>query len=113
MNNPGTLDYFFTITLIIIGLYFIIAHRHLVKKIVGISIIQVAVLLFCIATLNLQELTKPLVEDIDMYGNTAVYLIAAIIIAWGLVTAGWGYYLVSLIRQIHGTTDEHEILDKG
>ena len=114
------LNYWVYIVLLLIGLYAVIAKKNLVKKVIGMNILQTAVILFFISVGVKKDATLPIIA----HGNTAgshavqaadymnplphVLMLTAIVVA--VATLGVALALViKLYRQYH-TLEEDEIL---
>ena len=67
---PGLLPYWIIIVLMMMGLYIVIAHGNLIKKIVGLNVFQVSVFLLYITMAKVEGGTAPiLAEGIELYSN--------------------------------------------
>ena len=114
------LNYWVYITLMMIGLYAMIAKKNLVKKIIGMNILQTAVILFFISIGAKINATIPII-----YHETAgtahsvhatdyinplphVLMLTAIVVA--VATLGVALALVIKIFQQYGTLEENEII---
>ena len=113
-------NYWMTIALMMVGLYAMIAKNNLVKKIIGMNILQTAVILFFISIGAKRDATIPIV----MHGTSSpghavhaadyinplphVLMLTAIVVA--VSTLGVALALVIKIFQQYGTLDEDEIL---
>lgn len=105
-----------------IGLYAIIAKKNLVKKIIGLNILQTAVILFFISLGLKENATIPIIE----HGKAAehhlvqaadfinplphVLMLTAIVVA--VATLGVALAIVVRLYQNYQTLEEDEILDK-
>jgi len=113
-------NYWMTIALMMVGLYAMIARNNLVKKIIGMNILQTAVILFFISIGAKRDATIPIV----MHGPSApdhvvhaadyinplphVLMLTAIVVA--VSTLGVALALAIKIFQQYRTLDEVEIL---
>jgi multicomponent Na+:H+ antiporter subunit C len=114
------LNYWIYIALMMVGLYAIIAKKNLVKKIIGMNILQTAVILFFISLGAKKNATIPII----MHGHTAeghvvraadyinplphVLMLTAIVVA--VATLGVALALVIKVFQQYQTLEEDEIL---
>ena len=114
------LNYWVYIALMMIGLYAIIAKKNLVKKIIGMNILQTAVILFFISLGAKQKATIPII----VHGHAAeshavraadyinplphVLMLTAIVVA--VATLGVALALVIKIFRQYQTLEEEEIL---
>jgi len=113
-------NYWACIMLMMIGLYAMIAKKNLVKKIIGMNILQTAVILFFISIGAKKDATIPII----VHGHGAeshaahaaeyinplphVLMLTAIVVA--VATLGVALALVIRIYQQYQTLDEDEIL---
>ena len=114
------LNYWVYIVLMMVGLYAIIAKKNLVKKIIGMNILQTAVILFFISLGVKKDATIPII----IHGGVAeshalqaanymnplphVLMLTAIVVA--VATLGVALALVIKVYQKYQTLDEDEIL---
>jgi len=114
----GHYAYWFIFALLTIGLYGMILKRNLVKKIIGMSIFQVAVILFYIASSSKWMATVPVLEHSAGAVETAKYInplphtlmLTAIVV--GVATSGVAFALVIMIYRRYRTLDEPELLKR-
>ena len=115
-------NYWVYIILMMIGLYGIIAKNNLVKKIIGMNILQTAVILFFISVGAKRDATIPIIEHGHDSAHTAistvhyinplphVLMLTAIVVA--VATLGVALALVIRIHQRYHTLEENEILER-
>ncbi len=113
------INYWVYIALMIIGLYGIIIKRNIMKKIIGLSILQTAVILFFVSIGAKRDATIPIVMHGPASSSHAVHaadyinplphvlMLTAIVVA--VSTLGVALALVIKIFQQYGTLDEDEI----
>jgi len=101
------------IALFIIGLYTVITHNHLIKRVFGINIMGTAVFLFFVSIGYVKEGVVPI------YGNEeAVYVnpLPSVLILTGIVVVvSITVYALGLVVKIYegyGTLDQVEISEK-
>jgi multicomponent Na+:H+ antiporter subunit C len=115
-------NYWAYVVLMMIGLYAIIAKQNLIKKIVGLSILQTAVILFYISIGTKRNATIPIIA----HGHDAVHatvtatdymnplphvlMLTAIVVA--VATFGVALAVVIKLYEQYGTLEENEILKK-
>jgi multicomponent Na+:H+ antiporter subunit C len=118
----GKANYWMTIALMMVGLYAMITKRNLVKKIIGMNILQTAVILMFISIGAKKDATIPILMHVhggDPHGHGVaavdyinplphVLMLTAIVVA--VSTLGVALALVISIFQQYGTLDEGEIL---
>ena len=113
-------NYWLYIILMMIGLYAMIAKKNLMKKIIGMNILQTAVILFFISLGAKKKATIPII----MHGHAAeshavraadyinplphVLMLTAIVVA--VATLGVALALVSKVFRQYQTLEEDEIL---
>jgi len=114
-------NFWIYITLMMIGLYAIIAKNNLVKKIVGMNIFQTAIILFYVSISVKKGATIPILEhghgpDADHVVHAADYInplphvlmLTAIVV--GVATLGVALALAIRIYDTYNTLEEDEIL---
>jgi multicomponent Na+:H+ antiporter subunit C len=113
-------NYWVYITLMMIGLYAMIAKNNLVKKIIGMNIFQTAIILFYISIGAKKGATIPIIEHGHGAGSHAVHaadyinplphvlMLTAIVVA--VATLGVALALVIKIYRRYNTLEEDEIL---
>jgi len=115
-------NYWVYITLMMIGLYGIVAKQNMVKKIIGLNILQTAVILFFISIGAKKNATIPIIEHAHDGTHTTiaaihyinplphVLMLTAIVVA--VATLGVALTLVVRIHQQYHTLEENEILKR-
>lgn len=114
----GHYAYWFTIALLCIGLYGILFKKNLVKKTIGLSILQASVVLFFVsiaskwdATVTVRDSSIP-VEQVSNYLNPLPHTLMLTAIVVGVATLGVAFTLLIAIYNRYDTLDEQELLDK-
>ena len=114
------LNYWIYISLMMIGLYAMIVKNNLVKKIIGMNILQTAVILFFISVGAKNKATIPIIEHAHGLGDHAVsaanyinplphvLMLTAIVVA--VATLGVALALIIRLHQQYKTLEEDEIL---
>ena len=106
----GLYNYWIVIVLMMIGFYIIIAHGHLIKKIVGLNIFQTSVFIFYISLGKVEGGTAPIwQENITLYSNPLPHVLILTAIVVGIATTALGLALTIRLKEAYGTIDEHEI----
>lgn len=106
------------VVLFLWGLYIMVARHNLVKKLIGLYIVQTSVLLFFIALSAKTGATVPvLVSAADAvqpaaYTNPLPHVLTLTAIVVQVATLGVSLALVAVIYRTYGTLDEEEILKK-
>ncbi len=110
MELAGLFNYWIIILLMMTGLYIVISHGNLVKKIVGLNVFQVSVFLFYITMGNVEGGTAPiLAEGISLYSNPLPHVLILTAIVVGVATTALGLALVVRIHDTYGTIEDDEI----
>lgn len=106
-------NYWVIITLMMTGLYIIVARGNLIKKIVGLNIFQVSVFLFYITISKVEGGTAPILTgDPDtVYSNPLPHVLILTAIVVGVATTALGLALVVRIKEAFGTIEEDDILE--
>ena len=106
----GLYNYLIVIVLMMIGCYIIIAHGHLIKKIVGLNIFQTSVFIFYISLGKVEGGTAPIwQEGILLYSNPLPHVLILTAIVVGIATTALGLALTIRLKEAYGTIDEDEI----
>ena len=107
---PGLLPYWIIIVLMMMGLYIVIAHGNLIKKIVGLNVFQVSVFLLYITMAKVEGGTAPiLAEGVELYSNPLPHVLILTAIVVGVATTALGLALVVRIRNAFGSIEDEEI----
>ena len=107
---PGLIPYWVIMVLMMMGLYIIIAHGNLIKKIVGLNVFQVSVFLLYITMAKVEGGTAPiLAEGIKLYSNPLPHVLILTAIVVGVATTALGLALVVRIHNAYGTIEDEEI----
>lgn len=119
--QEGLLDwynYWVTALLILVGVYGMMAKKNLVKKVMGMNILQVGVILFFLSLSPKYGASIP-VEDprlgepvAQAYANPLPQALMLTAIVVGVATTGVALALLIRIYRRYGTLEEDEILEK-
>jgi len=113
MMMIGLYNYWVVMVLMMIGLYIVIAHGNLIKKIVGLNIFQTSVFIFYISLAKVEGGTAPiLAEGINLYSNPLPHVLILTAIVVGISTTALGLALVVRIKEAYGTMEEEDIQKK-
>ena len=112
----GHYAYWFILVLLVIGLYGMIIKKNLVKKVIGMSIFQISIILFFIASSAKWNATVPILENSEQAVNAARYInplphtlmLTAIVV--GVATSGVAFALIIRIYRRYRTLDETILL---
>ena len=109
----GLYNYWVVVVLMMIGLYIVIAHGNLIKKIVGLSIFQTAVFIFYISIANVDGASAPILEEgISRYSNPLPHVLILTAIVVGIATVAVGLALAVRINEAYGSIEEESIQNK-
>ena len=109
----GHFNYWVVVVLMMIGLYVVIAHGNLVKKIVGLSIFQTSVFILYISMAKVEGGTAPiLVEGVSRYSNPLPHVLILTAIVVGIATTALGLALAVRIKEAYGSIEEESIQNK-
>ncbi len=107
-------EYWMTGALIVIGFYGMLAKRNLVKQLIGLNIMQTAIILLFISMSVRPGGTVPIarkgIEATFMSPLPHVLMLTAIVVMVG--TAGVAFALLIRIFRRYGTLEEDELLGR-
>ena len=113
MDFLGHYNYWVAIALMMAGLYLVIARTNLIKKLVGLNILQTAVFLLYITMSKVSGGTAPIAkEGFTLYSNPlpSVLILTAIVVA--VSTTAVALAIIVRIKEAYGTIEEDDILTK-
>ena len=106
----GLLNYWVVVVLMMCGLYIVIAHGNLIKKIVGLAIFQTSVFIFYISMAKVEGGTAPILADgISQYSNPLPHVLILTAIVVGIATTALGLALVVRIKEAYGSIEEEDV----
>ncbi len=116
-------NYWISLILMLTGLYGMISKNNLLKKVIGMSIFQTAIILFYVSIGAKKNATIPIVEHghnghdaahavihAADYVNPLPHVLMLTAIVVGVATLGVALALIQKINQVHDTIEEDEIL---
>ncbi|PKO94654.1 MAG: Na+/H+ antiporter subunit C [Betaproteobacteria bacterium HGW-Betaproteobacteria-10] len=110
-NDFSHLSYFITVTLMVAGLFIVIARGNLIKKLIGLSIFQTSVYLLYLAPAKLLGGTAPILsEHYTIYSNPLPHVLILTAIVVGVATLALGLALAVRIREAYGTIEEDDVI---
>jgi multicomponent Na+:H+ antiporter subunit C len=110
MFEGGLYPYWIVIFLMMTGLYVVISRDNLVKKIIGLNIFQVSVIMFYIAMGKVQGGTAPIADaGITVFSNPLPHVLMLTAIVVGVATSAVALALVVRINEAYGTIEEDEL----
>lgn len=107
----GHYSYWVTVFLMVAGLYILIARTNLLKKLIGLAVLQTSVYLLYITPGKLIGGTAPILADgFTTYSNPLPHVLILTAIVVGVATLALGLALVVRIRETYGSIEEDDIL---
>lgn len=114
----GHYAYWFTAILLVIGLYGMMMKKNLVKKLIGMTIFQVSVIIFYVSSAVKSGGTVPILDpalgvaDTSKYINPLPHTLMLTAIVVGVATTGVAFALVISIFKRYNTLDETVLLER-
>jgi len=106
------LNYWVTVFLLVGGLYIVVAHGNMIKKLVGLSIFQTSVYLLFISPGKILGGTAPILDDkYTLYSNPLPHVLILTAIVVGVATIALGLALVVRIHESYGTIEDDDLTD--
>jgi multicomponent Na+:H+ antiporter subunit C len=110
MNILGAFNYWIVVILMMTGLYIVIAHHNLVKKIIGINIFQTSIFILFISMGKITGGTAPILTDTDqVYSSPLPHVLILTAIVVGISTTALGLAIIIRIYDAFGTVEDNEI----
>ena len=104
-------QYWIVAVLMMTGLYVVIAKGNMIKKIIGLNLFQVSVILFYVSMGKVEGGTAPIVaEGFEVYSNPVPHVLMLTAIVVGVATTALALSLVVRIHEAYGTVEEDEVL---
>ncbi len=105
--------YFIYIVLMMLGLYAVLAKGNLVKKVIGLNILQTAVFLFYLSIGRTKDGTVPVVwaDNPDaIYENPLPHVLMLTAIVVGVSITAVALALIVRMKESYGSIEEFDIL---
>jgi multicomponent Na+:H+ antiporter subunit C len=110
MDVFALFNYWVVVILMMIGLYIIIAHKNLVKKLIGINIFQTSIFILFISLGKVSGGTAPILNDAySVYSSPLPHVLILTAIVVGISTTALGLAIIIRIHHAFGTVDDDEI----
>ena len=110
--NPGHYNYWMVIVLMMTGLYVVMARPNLVKKIMGVAMFQMSVIMIFITMGKVQGGTAPIYveggEDV-IYSNPVPHVLMLTAIVVGIATTALGLALSVRVYEEFETLEDDEL----
>lgn len=112
MNYP----YWVAIGLLMLGLYTMVAHRNLTKKLIGMTIFQTAIILFFLMTSVKRGATIPIVglgpAEAAAYMNPLPHALMLTAIVVMVATSGVALAILTRLYARYGTLEEDLLAER-
>jgi len=107
----GLYNYWVVIILMMTGLYVVMAKSNLIKKVIGLNMFQVSVIMFYISMGKVEGGTAPVIsESYTVYTNPIPHVLMLTAIVVGVATTAVALALIVRINEIYGTIEEDDII---
>ena len=110
---------FLTVVIIFVwGFYIMVTRYNLVKKLIGMYLIQTSVIFFLVSISAKKGATVPILLSttepvkVTIYANPLPHVMTLTAIVVGVATLGVGLALCAAIYKKYGSLDEEEIIKK-
>ena len=111
-------NYITFVLLFLWGIYIMVTRYNLVKKLIGMYLVQTSVIFFLVATSAKQGATVPILlsttahVEPELYTNPLPHVLTLTAIVVGVATLGVSLALADAIYKKYGSLDEEEILKR-
>ena len=104
-------NYWVAIALVMIGLYAVMSHANLIKKLLGLGIFQAGVFIFYISLGKMPGGTAPILDpELSLYSHPLPHVLILTAIVVGVATTALGLAIVVRINEAYATINEDEAL---
>ena len=112
----GHYAYWAIIILLMLGLYGMIFKKNLIKKLIGMTIFQVAIIMFYVASAVKWGATVPILDgaavDAAKYISPLQHCLMLTAIVVGVATSGVAFALAISIHRRYKTLDEDTLINR-
>ena len=113
INILGAFNYWVVVVLMMIGLYIVITHNNLVKKLIGINIFQTSIFILFISMGKISDGTAPILTETNtLYSSPLPHVLILTAIVVGISTTALGLGIVIRLYHAFGTVEDDEIQQK-
>jgi multicomponent Na+:H+ antiporter subunit C len=106
--------YWVLFAIMMIGLYVVISHGNLLKKMIGLSVFQVGVFLFYISLGKVRGGSAPIISSsVQTYSHPLPQVLILTAIVVGVATLAVGLGLATRIFETYGTVEEDEVIKRS
>ncbi len=103
-------NYWLTIIIMMLGLYIVLAHSDMIKKLIGLGIFQTSVYFLYIVPGKIIGGTPPIIaKGYQVYSNPLPHVLILTAIVVGVATLALGLALVVRIHEAYGTVEENKL----
>ncbi|TDC04065.1 Na+/H+ antiporter subunit C [Nonomuraea longispora] len=105
--------YWLLFALMMIGLYVVISHGNLLKKMIGLTLFQVSVFLFFISLGKVEDGSAPIISpEVETYSHPLPQVLILTAIVVGVATLAVGLALAVRIFEAYGTVEEQDMQER-
>ena len=111
----GSYHYWIIMILMMTGLYVVMAKGNLIKKVIGLNMFQVSVIMFYVSMGKINNGTAPILDTSHpeyVYSNPLPHVLMLTAIVVGIATAAVALALVVRINDAYGTIEDEEIQEQ-
>jgi multicomponent Na+:H+ antiporter subunit C len=104
--------YIVAFIMIMVGLYVLITNKNLIKKVLGLNLLQGGIIVFYIIIAKIDNALPPIYNSKlqETYSNPLPHVLMLTAIVVGIATTSLACALMYRIYQNYGTLDESEII---
>jgi multicomponent Na+:H+ antiporter subunit C len=112
-NILSNYPYIFALLMIMTGFYVLIIEKNLIKKVIGVNLIQGGIIIFYVIIGKIKDGVPP-VANVDgiteVYSNPTPHVLMLTAIVVGVATTSLACALIFIIYKKYGTINETELL---
>ena len=109
----GHVNYWLAILLYVLGLYTVLAHPNLIKKVIGLGLFQSAVIFFYVSMGKVSGGTAPIIGDgLTLFSNPIPHVLMLTAIVVGVATSAVALAIIVRIQEVYGSIEEDEIIEQ-
>lgn len=92
-----------------LGLYALVVRSNLIKKVMGLNLVQVAAITFYVLAAKVEGGTAPIFLAGAKYSNPLPHVLMLTAIVVGIATTALGLSLIIRLKEAYGSIEEAEI----
>jgi len=114
----GHYAYWFTLVILLLGLYGMLKKKNLIKKLIAMNILQASVIMFYVTSASKWNATVPIIDSShpatnpDLVANPLPHTLMLTAIVVSVATTGVAFAILILIYRRFKTLDEPELLER-